>query len=134
MTLGQQVEIAEHDTDEIVEIMGETASQLADRLHLLCLAQLALDEIALPRVLDREEYAEQAARRIVERCGGGTCVDRSTVPMAAMRRLIAQDLACSQPSEPAIELSALLRQDQRIGPTEHLCFGIAEQVLGGSIP
>ncbi len=41
------VDIADHHRQQIVEIMGDTAGELADRLHLLCLAQRALGQFAL---------------------------------------------------------------------------------------
>ncbi len=40
--LAQQIEIAHHRHQEIVEVMGDTAGELADRFHLLRLAQLLL--------------------------------------------------------------------------------------------
>ena len=35
----EQVEDAEHDGEQVVEIVGDAAGQLADRLHLLRLEQ-----------------------------------------------------------------------------------------------
>jgi len=40
--LAQQIEVAHHHHQQIVEIMRDAAGELADRLHLLCLAQLLL--------------------------------------------------------------------------------------------
>src|SRR5262249_31282748 len=41
--LAEQVEVDENHCQEIVEVMGNTAGQLADGLHLLTLVELLLD-------------------------------------------------------------------------------------------
>jgi hypothetical protein len=53
--LDELVEIADHDEQEIVEIMSEAPGQLADGLHLLGLPELPLHGPALGDVLDDGE-------------------------------------------------------------------------------
>src|SRR3546814_9853312 len=45
-----QVEAADDDRQQVVEVMGHAAGQLADRLHLLSLAQQVLGPLLLPQV------------------------------------------------------------------------------------
>ena len=45
--LAQQIEIGDHRHQQIVEIVGHAAGDLADGLHLLRLAQLLLGALAL---------------------------------------------------------------------------------------
>ena len=45
--LAQEVEVAEHGHQQIVEVMCHTAGELADHLHLLRLEQLSLGAFPL---------------------------------------------------------------------------------------
>ena len=46
--LAQQLQVAEHGGQQIVEVVGDPAGELADRLHLLRLAERLLDLDAFP--------------------------------------------------------------------------------------
>jgi hypothetical protein len=63
-----ELQIAHHAGQEVVEVVRQPAGQLADRLHLLTLAQHLLAVLLLGDVAaDREE--QRAARRIVRHRG-----------------------------------------------------------------
>ena len=53
LLLVQKIEIAQDDRQQIVEIMGNAAGQLADRLHLLRLLQLLFQQPPFCNVLQR---------------------------------------------------------------------------------
>ena len=56
-----QLRIAEDDRQEVVEVMGDAAGELADRFHLLRVAQLLLGGLALAGVADRPDENPAAA-------------------------------------------------------------------------
>ena len=51
-TAAQEIERADHNGQHVVEIMRDTAGELADRLHLLCLPQRLVRLLQLARALD----------------------------------------------------------------------------------
>ena len=63
--LGEQhLRVAFHDRQEIVEVVGDAAGELSDRLHAHCLAQALLEAFALRDVADRSQRPDDAARRV----------------------------------------------------------------------
>ena len=51
----QHLQIAEDDSEQVVEVMGHTAGELADRLQLLRLQQCLLSPFAGRHVLREQE-------------------------------------------------------------------------------
>ena len=69
-----EVDAADHDRQHIVEVVGDAAGQLADRLHLLDLAKLglgrlALDRLGLQRLVGLPQFLRAVAHRFLERRG-----------------------------------------------------------------
>ena len=60
--LAQQVEVADDDAQEVVEVVGEAAGQVADGFHLLRLLELALDGLAAADVANGGDGDEAAVR------------------------------------------------------------------------
>ena len=46
-----RLQATEDDREQVVEVVGDAAGQLADRVHLLCLAQLVLRRLPLCQLL-----------------------------------------------------------------------------------
>ena len=62
----QQIEIADHRHQQVVEVVGDAAGELADRFHLLGLAQLLFDTLGFSQVArDGGEVHGLARRRII---------------------------------------------------------------------
>src|SRR5262249_31803240 len=68
-----EVEIPRDDGKQVVEVVGNTTRQLADRLHFLALMKLLLDEVArLHSLLVRGDVSKEDC----ETFAGGKRVDR----------------------------------------------------------
>src|SRR5437763_1295525 len=59
--LTQKIQVADHDSEKIVEVMRQAAGELADRLHLLALPQLVLQRLAGRDVLERSDHDADGA-------------------------------------------------------------------------
>ena len=69
-----KVDPADHDRQHIVEVVGDAAGQLADRFHLLDLAELgfgglALDRFGLQRLVRFPQFLGPVAHRLFQRLG-----------------------------------------------------------------
>ena len=69
-----EVDAADDDRQHVVEIVGDAAGQLADRLHLLDLAELRLGRLALlgfglQRLVGLPQFLGPVAHRLFERLG-----------------------------------------------------------------
>ena len=53
----QQVHVAEHGGEDVVEVVGDAAREPPDRFHLLRLTQLEFELAALGNVTHRAEHA-----------------------------------------------------------------------------
>ncbi len=58
-------EIADDDGQQIVEVMGDTAGEMADRFHLLRMAQHVLGFAPVPALLDQRQFG------FAQLCGRG---------------------------------------------------------------
>ena len=56
--LAQQIEVADDDREQIVEIVSDAAGQIADRFHLLRLPKLIVELLALGHVLDHAQHVQ----------------------------------------------------------------------------
>ena len=70
----RKVDAADDDRQHVVEIVGDAAGQLADRLHLLDLAELRLGGLALlrlglQRLVRLPQFLRAVAHRLLERFG-----------------------------------------------------------------
>jgi len=65
--LAQQIEVADDDREQIVEIVSDAAGQIADRLHLLRLPKLIVDLLALGHILDNAQYVLHFAALVCAR-------------------------------------------------------------------
>ena len=64
----EQLQIADHDAEQIVEVVRDAAGELADRFHLLRLQQPRFEALLLGQVVDDREEAD-APRRSAPICG-----------------------------------------------------------------
>ena len=86
--LAQQVEIADDDGEQVVEVVRQAAGELPDRLHLLALAQLLLQQLAVRDVLDRHHEGAHRAVLVEYRCAGELHVDdRAVLALAPLDQL-----------------------------------------------
>ena len=88
-----KVDPADHHGEHIVEVVGDAAGQLADRLHLLHLAKLglgrlALDRLGLQRLVGFPQFLGAVAHRLLQ-FGGAI---RFAVGLAAGGGILAQRL------------------------------------------
>ncbi len=63
----QQRQVAEDDGEQVVEVVGHAAGQLADRLHLLRLTQLLFQGVLLGNVPEDAEHADDAVQAVAHR-------------------------------------------------------------------
>ena len=67
----EQLQIADYDRQKIVEVVGKSARQLADRLHLLGMAEPLLGRLALADVFLDGDVVGDFAVCITDRSDGG---------------------------------------------------------------
>ena len=67
----QEVQVADDDAQQIVEVMGDAASDLADGVHLLGAAQGLLGEFLFGNVLFEAQKVSDAAILVLDRGDGG---------------------------------------------------------------
>jgi hypothetical protein len=61
--LPKQIEVADHGGEQIVEVVGDAAGQLAERFELLRLVQLGERKLVLPGALLDASDGKDAPRR-----------------------------------------------------------------------
>src|SRR3546814_1398096 len=78
----QQVGKADHRRQQVVEVVGDAAGELADRLHLLRLDELALEVLLLGRIDEMDDEAGQGAVAAL----GAVHEERADRPLVADRK------------------------------------------------
>ena len=94
---------AEDCRQQVVEIVGDASGQLADRLHLLRLAQLILERSPLRHVRDDAGAARRRAVGVVGETSDGRDPPRRSV----------------RPCRPILELRVGARADRLVDPAAH---------------
>ena len=64
----EQLQVADHDAEQIVEVVRDAAGELADRFHLLRLQQPRFEALLLGEIVDDREETD-APRRSASICG-----------------------------------------------------------------
>ncbi len=86
----QEVEVAEHGHQQVVEVVGDPAGQLPHRLHLLGLAELDLRALALPAFLENRLVRLRQLGRPLRHAPFQRLVERAQV---LLEGLLLRDLA-----------------------------------------
>jgi hypothetical protein len=112
VTHQQQVAEADHRGQQVVEVVGDAAGELADRLHLLRLGELHLELLALGDVDEVGDPAGALARRLLApryiECGAALAL-LALEPHVERRALLA---AGDDGVEPFVDVGAILLGDE----------------------
>ena len=133
--LHRDVEIADDDAEQVVEVVRDAAGQLADRLHLHRLAQLLLDRLALGDVLGVAEQIFRIAGLVLDRHLDGA--QQALALVAGGDRLFRRDLDLAGLQHGAIlgdEMVGLVPGEEIVvALAEILAAAVAEQLLARAV-
>ena len=129
----QQLRVSDDGRQEVVEVVGDAAGELADGLHLLGLAELLLEDLLLADVSHVDEEVERAARRVLHHRRVG--VDPHGLAVAAEQPLH-QIVRFARTRDQAPPLGAIQLHVIGVGDgveiqCHQLGFGVAEQLAEG---
>src|SRR6185437_672548 len=128
-----EIEIADDDAEQIVEIMRHAAGEIADRLHLLRLDKLALQGGGLGRVLEQADDGAQVPV-FIDRPAAEADLDERPVLAPPPQREVADDLALGHALDDLRRGGAILLGHDRQNAADRLLGGVAEDGLGGAVP
>ena len=130
----QQVEIADHHRQKIVEVVRQAAGQLADRLHALRMLELPARRLALGHILDDADGAAHALIAVVERRAGHPQLQRGGLGGLLVNLDVGQHLAFEQAAHHVAELRAGHLDQGRERAAHDVGRRQAEDPLGVPVP
>ena len=129
----KQVGASADHRQEVVEVVGDAARELAHRLHLLRLPELLL-ELFLLREIDEDPHrACHPSPRVDEGSGGGDDVDEGAIPSPPLR-LVERGDAPAVLGDRGVELGALVIGNGGHRLPEHLVLVPAKHARGALVP
>ena len=130
----QQVEIADHDRQQVIEVVRQAAGQLADRLHALRMLELPARRLAIRHVLDDADGTAHALVAVIERRAGHPQLERGVLGRLLVKLDVGQHLAFEQAAHHVAELGAGDLDQRREGPADDVGRRQPEDPLGIPVP
>ena len=113
--------------------MRDAAGELADRIHLLRLAQLLLQLVAFGDIGERECHAFDLAA--IEHGGRiETDIGQRTILAPSLHPDVTQSLARQRARKKFVELGFVIRRHQKIGLADRFVGAVSENLLSGPAP
>jgi hypothetical protein len=131
--LGEDLGVADHHRQQVVEVVGDPARELAHRLHLLRLAQLLLELHPLRDVADDAEHVGRAPVGVAEQPPARLEPDKVPVLVAeAVGERLMRHLAREELLDPGLGPRRVVRMHELgDGPADQLLGLVAHDVPAG---
>ena len=130
----QQVAVAGDDGEQVVEVVGDAAGELADRLHLLRLAEALLQQLVLGDVRPEPDSADRAPLAVADHGGREVEVHHRPVAPPAPNLHAIDASVFERGAAQALELLALIARREGVRLADHFLGAPAEDALGRGIP